>query len=51
MKMNTMSRNGREGRYLGSVNGQHKRTRYDARTIAWKAKAKRRLARGEDFVF
>lgn len=39
------------GRYLGRINGQHKRTRYDARTIAWKAKTKRRLARDEDSVF
>jgi hypothetical protein len=51
MKLNAMSRNDRERRYLGRVNGQHKRTRYDARTIDWKAKSKRRLARGEDLVF
>ena len=46
-----MSRNDREGRYQGCANGQHKRTRYDARMIAWKAKTKRRLERGEDSVF
>lgn len=46
-----MSRNDREGRYLGCASGQHKRTRYDARTIGWKAKEKRRMARGEDNVF
>lgn len=46
-----MSRNDREGRYLGRNKGEHKRTRYDARTIGWKGKAKRRLARGEDSVF
>lgn len=46
-----MSRNNREGRYLGCTNGQHKRTRYDARTIGWKANEKRRMARGDDAVF
>ena len=46
-----MSRNDREGRYLGRINGQHKRTRYDARTIGWKAKVKRQSVRGEDNVF
>jgi hypothetical protein len=46
-----MSRNDREGRYLGRINGQHKRTRKDALTIRWKAEAKRQLARGEDSVF
>lgn len=46
-----MSRNDREGRYLGCINGQHKRTRKDALTIRWKAQAKRQSARGEDSVF
>jgi len=50
-KRKTMSRNDREGRYLGRIDGQHKRTRKDARTIGWKAKEKRRMARGEDSVF
>lgn len=40
-----MSRNDREGRHQGCANGQHKRTRYDARTIGWKAKEKRRMVR------
>lgn len=46
-----MSRNDREGRYLGRINGQNKRTRYDVHTIGWKAKEKRRIARGEDNPF
>jgi len=46
-----MSRNDREGRYRGRINGQHKRTRYDARTLAYKHWAKRMKARGEDISF
>lgn len=46
-----MSQNDREVRYLGCANGHHERTRYDACTIGWKAKEKRRMARGEDAEF
>ncbi len=31
-----MSRNQREGHYFGSMKGRHKRTRYFARSLAWR---------------
>lgn len=41
------SRNAREGHYERSCS----RTRYYARSLAYKAKEKRRIARGEDNPF